>query len=59
MLTSFAFSLILLADAVKVAIGWVVVLIGLTLGIAAVCYPGNRKSPTGEEEDPKKKKKKK
>ena len=49
---------LLFADATKIAIGWVVVLIGLTLGILAVVFPGKRKSPSGEEEDPKKKKKK-
>lgn len=55
----FPFDAFLLADAGKTAIGWVVVLIGLALGIVAVVFPGKRKSPSGEEDEPAKKKKKK
>jgi hypothetical protein len=56
MLSFAMFSLIAQASAAKTAVGLVVVLIGVSLGILAVVFPSARKSPTGEEEDPKKKK---
>jgi hypothetical protein len=59
-LSFIALCLLAEASAGKVAVGWIVALIGISLGILAVCFPSPRKSPTGEdEEDPKAKKKKK
>jgi hypothetical protein len=62
MLSSFSITFALLGQSgAKLAVGWVVVLIGISLGMLALCFPAKRKSPTGEDdevEDPKKKKKK-